>query len=149
MKYAKYFLASVAILAVSSLLYTVMWERVDSKKTLVQAAESYASEINSDGPVEIEVTPVEISPSKEWKFRVALDTHTTPITEDIVKSSKLIDGEGKEYQAVSWDGDEAGGHHRKGVLTFQPVRPMPQTIVLRIENVGGVQTREFSWELKK
>lgn len=140
MKYAKYFLVGIAFLAISSLFYTLMWERV---------AESYKPEINSEGPVAIEVTPLEIFPSKPWKFDVALNTHTTPITEDIAKSSKLVDSAGKEYQAISWDGTEPGGHHREGVLTFQPIISMPTSIELRIENVGGVLSRVFSWDLNK
>ena len=48
---------------------------------------------------------------------------------------------------MAWEGDPPGGHHRKGVLVFKPLDPMPATITLDVREVGGVADRTFTWNL--
>lgn len=111
------------------------------------AAQSFETQTNTDGGVMVKVTPKNISAgSKSWEFEVSLGTHTGDLGQDLAKVSVLMDAEGKEHAAIGWDGDPPGGHHRKGVLRFQPLESVPQTLELRISGIGG-ETRVFRWKL--
>lgn len=90
----------------------------------------------------VEVLPQDPSFSGQlWKFDVTFDTHSGDLNQDLVKIAALKDNKGNVYRAVSWEGDPPGGHHRGGTLSFQPINPKPQKIILQIEE------RNFSWEL--
>lgn len=103
---------------------------------------------NSEGSVEISVTPKDLSENaKTWDFEISLDTHTEELKEDLVSVSVLSSGDGKEYKPISWDGMPPGGHHRSGVLKFNPITPLPKLIKLKIFQIGGVNERIFEWEL--
>lgn len=97
--------------------------------------------------VTVTVAPVNIFPqSKELRFNVLMDTHSVELDQDMAKISVLIDGQGKEYKPVRWEGAEAGGHHREGVLIFTSIVPYPQNLKLVIKNIAGVP-RSFLWTL--
>jgi hypothetical protein len=111
------------------------------------SAIAFETQTNADGGVTVKVTPKNISAgSKNWEFEVSLGTHMGDLGQDLAKVSVLIDAEGKEHAAIGWDGDPPGGHHRKGVLRFQPLDAVPPTLELRISGVAGV-TRVFRWKL--
>jgi hypothetical protein len=86
--------------------------------------------------------------AKSWNFEIVLDTHSQDLGDDLVKSAVLVDGAGREYKPTSWDGVAPGGHHRKGVLRFDPVSPLPQAIELQIRRAGEARPRVFRWELR-
>ena len=46
------------------------------------------------------------------------------------------------------DGDPPGGHHRKGVLRFAPIAPVPDAVELRLQRPGESAPRSFTWTLK-
>ena len=75
------------------------------------------------------------------------DTHSEELSEDLVAVSELLDDQGKAYKPTSWDGSPPGGHHRNGVLKFNPISPKPRSLELKIKNVGGVVERSFKWDL--
>ncbi len=95
----------------------------------------------------VSVTPVSLPDSGNWQFAVQFNTHVTPITQDIAAVSVLSDGKGHEEKPVAWQGDPPGGHHRKGVLLFKPMNPRPDSITLKIRQVGSVPERAFTWKL--
>jgi hypothetical protein len=95
----------------------------------------------------VSATPVSLPDSGNWRFAVQLNTHVTPITQDIAAVSVLSDGKGHEEKPVVWQGDPPGGHHRKGVLLFKPMNPRPDSITLKIRQVGSVPERAFTWKL--
>lgn len=104
-----------------------------------------SSRIDNQASVTVTVTPVDISPeSKEWKFAVVMDTHSTELDQDLTKTSVLVDDQGTEYKPLRWDG-AVGGHHREGVLMFNQITPIPKTVELRISGVGNVM-RSFIWK---
>jgi len=105
---------------------------------------------NREGPATVKVIPKNISPgSKSWDFEVTLSTHTVPLDQDMTRAAVLIAGSGKPQAPMSWEGDPPGGHHRKGVLRFQPPSAMPRQIELQINGIGDVNKRVFRWPLSK
>lgn len=103
---------------------------------------------SNEGQVKVSVTPESLSKTAEtWRFAVQFNTHVTPITQDMVAVTSLSDGKDFGEKPTTWQGDPPGGHHRKGVLVFKPIEPMPAKITLHIRQVGGVADRTFSWNL--
>ncbi|MBI4189012.1 MAG: hypothetical protein HY525_00565 [Betaproteobacteria bacterium] len=101
------------------------------------------------GGVTVALTPQNLTTSaKSWDFKVVLDTHSGDLSDDLVKSSLLLDSAGKHYAPIAWDGAPPGGHHREGVLRFKPVFPQPQSIELQITRSGEAAPRTFRWQLK-
>lgn len=100
-------------------------------------------------PVTIKVTPVEFGKSAgTWKFDIVFDTHSGSLDEDPREIATLIDEEGNAYRSLAWEGAGPGGHHREGVLVFAPISPLPQLITLKIQAIGGIAERTFTWEMK-
>lgn len=109
---------------------------------------SLESRENNEGPVVITVTPLNLKDnSSTWNFEIVLNTHSGSIDDDLVAVSELVDDQEKLYKPVSWEGDNPGGHHRTGVLKFNPISPKPKSIELKIKNVGGVAERSFKWNI--
>lgn len=107
---------------------------------------AFAEKTNSEGTVTIKVTPQNISGDAEsWDFKISLDTHSGDLTDDLTAVSLLSDEKGKEFKPISWVGDPPSGHHREGILKFDPISPKPESITLKINQVGGVEKRIFLW----
>ncbi len=103
---------------------------------------------SNDGPVSVTVTPLDTGDNSPlWSFDIALNTHSEEIGEDLAVVSVLMDDEGKTYRPISWEGSPPGGHHRSGVLKFSAISPRPNSLELKINNVGGIPERSFKWEL--
>jgi hypothetical protein len=103
---------------------------------------------NAEGEVRVSVTPENLSKTAgTWRFAIQFNTHTTPITQDMVAVTSLSDGKGAGEKPAAWEGDPPGGHHRRGVLVFKPIDPLPATVTLHIREVGGVADRIFTWNL--
>jgi len=110
--------------------------------------ENWESKTDNQAAVSITVTSIDISSqSKEWKFDIVMDTHSVELDQDMTESAVLIDGQDKEYKPIGWEGP-SGGHHREGVLVFDPIEPMPKYIELKIKNIGGVNERLFKWNIE-
>ncbi|OGM13048.1 hypothetical protein A3A76_01960 [Candidatus Woesebacteria bacterium RIFCSPLOWO2_01_FULL_39_23] len=122
--------------------------QLESEQQEVQT--SLAPQTNSEGAVEVEVTPNEISANSDsWQFKIVLNTHSVELDQDLTKLAFLKDSGGNEYLPLSWDGAPPGGHHREGVLTFRPVSPQPAFIELVIKDIDGIKERKFTWDLKQ
>lgn len=76
--------------------------------------------------------------STVWTFEAILDTHSVNLDQDLTKTAVLIDDKKNEYKSISWEGDPAGGHHRKGILKFKPVLPFPSKIELKLKDIACV-----------
>jgi hypothetical protein len=96
----------------------------------------------------VKVTPLDISANATtWRFEVVLDTHANDLSQEILAASALI-GNGKAWLPIAWEGDGPGGHHRKGVLVFDPIHPTPTSIALKLYRLGGVTERIFIWPMQ-
>jgi hypothetical protein len=114
-------------------------QQTDTKQKLEPKIDEQAS-------VTVIITPIDISPqSKEWKFDVVINTHSVELDQDMTKVSILVDDNGKEYKPLRWEGGEAGGHHREGVLIFNEVASNIKSVELKISGIGGVD-RNFIWK---
>lgn len=113
----------------------------------VTAAQSLPSQTSSQSGVTIKVTPKNLTGSV-WEFDVVFDTHTQELKDDLLKSAVLVDASGAQTSPIGWKGDPPAGHHRKGILRFNPVTPPSAAIELRIVRSGESAPRSFRWTLK-
>lgn len=112
-------------------------------------AKELAAISTQDRGVTVRAKPADLAiEAKAWTFELRLDTHSQDLTDDLVRASVLIDDAGKQYAALAWDGMPPGGHHRRGVLSFAPIRPLPAAVELRIQRPGEPAPRRFRWPLK-
>ena len=99
------------------------------------------------GEVGVVVIPMIDPDAKKWEFKVTLDTHSVALDQDMTQVSVLLDDVGTSHLPIAWEGAEPGGHHREGVLKFNPITPEPNTLTLKIKGIGGIQERTFQWQL--
>jgi len=112
-------------------------------------AAELAPQSRQAGGVSISVQPTDVSAAaKAWQFQVTLTTHSGDLGDDLTRTATIVDAAGKQHPAASWEGDPAGGHHRKGVLRFKALLPRPDALELRILRVGETVPRKFNWKLK-
>ena len=113
------------------------------------AASHLAAQTSSARSVTVKATPQNVAgDTKMWSFAIVLDTHSAELNDDLVKSSILRDSASGRFTPVAWDGAPPGGHHREGVLRFNPVSPRPQSIELQITRADEEAPRSFRWQLK-
>ncbi|MCZ7566073.1 MAG: hypothetical protein M5U08_21685 [Burkholderiales bacterium] len=107
------------------------------------SARELAQQTSRDRGVTVQVKPVDLSPgAKSWAFEVVLDTHSQDLADDLVRTTMLEAG-GATLAPTGWEGDPPGGHHRKGVLRFAPITPMPEAVELLIARPGESAPRSF------
>ena len=111
------------------------------------AAATLPSQTSSQSSVTVKVTPRNLA-AGAWEFDVVFDTHSQELTDDLGKTAVLVPDARASHTPVKWQGDPPGGHHRKGVLEFKPVSPMPAAIELQIKRNGETAPRLFRWKLK-
>jgi hypothetical protein len=76
-----------------------------------------------------------------------MNTHIKPLIDDLTAVSVLIGNDGERIKPIAWQGETAGGHHRKGVLQFAAPPNKPKVIELQMRGFGGADMRAFRWEL--
>ena len=112
-------------------------------------AKELAGISTKDQGVTVLAKPVNVAAdAKSWTFELRFDTHTQELTDDLVRTSVLIDDAGKQFAPLAWEGMAPGAHHRKGVLSFAPIKPLPAAVELRIQRAGENAPRSFRWPLK-
>ncbi len=115
---------------------------------LPSAAAESGSQKTTDSGVTVTVTPKNLSrEAATWDFFVVLDTHSQELSDDLLKSSMLLDGAGGRYAPIAWDGAAPGGHHREGVLRFKTPSLKPQSIELQIKRNSETAPRSFRWPI--
>ena len=113
----------------------------------VTAAPALPTQTSSQSGVTVKITPRTLA-AGTWEFEVVFDTHSQELTDDLGKTAVLVSDGRTSHSPVKWQGDPPGGHHRKGVLEFKPVSPMPAAIELQIKRNGETAPRLFRWKLK-
>lgn len=107
-------------------------------------------QLSNENAVMVEVTPLNLPGGRPTlDFEVAFNTHSVDLGFDPAAISVLRDDQGREYPAIAWDGVGPGGHHRSGVLHFEPLESVPQFVELVIHDVAGVPERVFHWDLSQ
>lgn len=107
------------------------------------------SRTNDEASVRVVVTPKTLTAgAAAWDFEVIMDTHTKPLTDDLLRVAVMIDENGRRYAPLSWQGDGPGGHHRKGILRFPAPGEQPKAVELHVTGVGGTGKSVFRWELE-
>lgn len=114
---------------------------------MTSRASAYEARTSDTAGVRVVVVPkTPAQNAKTWDFEVTMDTHTKPLTEDLSQTVTLVVGTDRAITPIGWQGDAPGGHHRKGVLSFEVPPEMPAAFELR-SNIGGA-VRTFRWETK-
>jgi hypothetical protein len=113
----------------------------------VLAAQSLKQQTSNLSAVAVKVTPRNVQ-GDVWEFDVVFDTHSQDLNDDLLKNAVLAGASGAQATPVAWNGDPPGGHHRKGVLRFNAIKPRPDTLELRIHRPGEAAPRGFRWSMK-
>lgn len=113
----------------------------------VSAADGLPIQTTNQSAVTVKVTPRNLQ-GEVWEFDVVFDTHSQALNDDLTKEAVLVAKDGTKVSPVDWKGDPPGGHHRKGVLRFNALKPAPATVTLLISRPGEPQPRSFLWDLK-
>lgn len=82
----------------------------------------------SAGAIDVTATPT--AADGATVIRVVFDTHSVDLDFDPVEIA-VLDVDGREVRATSWDGPGPGGHHREGDLTFA-VQAAPKDMALEL-----------------
>ena len=119
----------------------------DLQKTQLEDTAGWETKTDDQAGVTVVVTPLELSnQSQEWRFEITMDTHSVALDQNLIESSLLVDGSGNEFKPIRWDGP-VGGHHREGILVFNPISPLPQLFELKITGINDA-VRKFTWQFK-
>jgi len=113
------------------------------------SAATLVQQTSSDRGVTVRATPRDLSPkAKIWEFEIVLETHSQDLSDDLKAVSWIIGEGGGRMAPTAWEGDPPGGHHRKGVLRFTSMAPLPEIVELRIMRPGEGSPRSFRWQTK-
>lgn len=107
-----------------------------------------APQSNDEAQVSVLVTPITLESGKPAIFEIVMDTHSVELDADLLQAAVLRDDAGNEYKPQTWDGPGAGGHHRAGKLTFDPLPADARTVTFILKNVAQVPERIFIWKLE-
>jgi len=144
----RYLLAAVVLVA-AGLIVFLGGQRSKENRQVSKEQTQLKPQTNSEGQVEVEVTPVDVSPNSEaWKFGVTLNTHSVELDYDLKKITVLVDDKGTAFRPEIWEGAGPGGHHREGILKFPTFPTMTDTITLNIQDVGDIAERSFTWSIE-
>ncbi len=119
-------------------------DKIAEKNNVVEASSTVYSDSQTNSEGEVSITVAAIN-RVEWSFAISLETHSVDIKEDLTQVVVLVDEDGNEYKPINWTGDPPGGHHRKGVLSFGEITPIPRSVALLIYQIGGIDERKFEW----
>lgn len=114
----------------------------------LHAAPALAPQTSEQAAVTVKVTPQNLQ-GNYWEFELVFDTHSQELADDLLKGAVLVTSDGTQIAPAEWRGDPPGGHHRKGVLRFNALKPPPDTVHLRVSRPGEAKPRSFRWELKR
>lgn len=99
----------------------------------------------SMGAVDVEVTPVSITPQADIVFKLSLNTHSVDLGYDYTQIATLTDDQGNSYKPSRWTG-ESGGHHLEGELIFPPLSNKPKELILKLDGIDN-ESEIFIWQL--
>ena len=154
MKYIRFIMIGLAFVFLIYVFFVIFQDRTKSGAENTQTNQEptilqWETKTDEQPPIIIKVTPVEFGKHfQTWKFRIVFDTHSGSLDGDLLTAVVLVDETGKEFPPIAWEGDGPGGHHREGVLVFDPISPAQSSVEIKIKNVGGVTERSLMWEMR-
>ena len=93
--------------------------------------------------VTVAVTPGNVDADNGiWDFAIALDSRGARLNDELMDSVVLA-GDGRQVKPLAWEGAQAGGTHRAGVLKFIALKPRPKELELRMQRPGEKAPRVF------
>ena len=99
------------------------------------APENATAEPATASAGEIDVTATPTSADGKTVIRVVFDTHSVDLDFDPVEIA-VLEVDGRELRATSWDGPGPGGHHREGNLSFDvAASPADMALTLGLDTV--------------
>lgn len=101
---------------------------------------SLSTQVVQAGEIEVTVTPT--MASGKAGFALVLDTHSVELDMDLAAAATLT-VDGRDAGTASWVGQEPGGHHREGTLTFSADVGDGSILVLRLD--GFAEPVEVTW----
>ncbi len=116
----------------------VLWR--SSSSAVPEPAPSPSTQVVQAGEVEVTVTPT-MAPGNAG-FALVLDTHSVELDMDLAAAATLT-VDGRDAGTASWAGQEPGGHHREGTLTFAADASDGSILVLRLD--GLAEPVEVTW----
>lgn len=119
--------AVIAVVIASALL----WRSTSS--AVPEPGPSLATQVVQAGEIEVTVTPT--MASGKAGFALVLDTHSVELDMDVAAVATLT-VDGRDAGTASWVGQEPGGHHREGTLTFSADVSDASILVLRLDGLG-------------
>jgi hypothetical protein len=95
--------------------------------------------------VTVAVTPGNVDEdSSIWDFAVAIDAPGKRVDDALLDTVVLV-GYGPRVKPLAWEGDQAAGRHRAGVLKFIAIRPRPKELRLQMTRPGEAKPRIFQF----
>lgn len=156
MKYGKVLVFNLAIIMVGIAIYFVISNRANfinktlNVPNLPSEQSTLKTQTTTIGNVTYKVTPKSLSKSSSsWDFEIVLDTHTGSLDQDLASQVRLSADKAVENQVGKWEGDPLGGHHREGVLKFQPLGSDVASVTLKINPDENMKETNFTWEVKE
>jgi hypothetical protein len=113
----------------------------------ILTAQPLKLQTSNQSAVTVKATPKNVQ-GDVWEFEIVFDTHSQDLKDDLLKSAVLLTADGKQVAPTAWNGDPPSGHHRKGVLQFNAIKPQPDLLELRITRPGEPAPRIFKWNIK-
>ncbi|MEW6689273.1 MAG: hypothetical protein AB1452_09320 [Pseudomonadota bacterium] len=111
------------------------------------AAGNLPPQTSRQSGVTVKVTPRSFS-GAQWEFDIVFDTHSQDLNDDLLKAAVIVADGGAPSSPTGWQGDGPGGHHRKGLLRFEPATASPASVELRLQRPGEAGPRVFRWKLR-
>lgn len=139
------FVSFFAMLVAFILVLKQNGRQTPAENKTISAQKTFQKQVNEQGDVSIEVTPVSLAKGKEATFSVSFDTHSINLDYDIASLAAIIDEKGKRYSAIAWTGGR-GGHHLSGELRFPPLPTFISKVTLVVFNIDA-NDRQFVWSL--
>lgn len=158
MKYIFYISVGLAVVALFYFGVSNRGELQPSQEQQLQPAQGVQSvnrtrsngetKTDAQGAVTVTVTPVAFGKdAAPWTFNIVFDTHSGSLDDDVLAAVSLVDDRGNVYQPLAWEGLDPGGHHREGLLVFEALDSMLESVELKIKNIGNIPERTFMWNI--
>ena len=110
----------------------------------VKNSPQFETQISDEDSITVSVTPLSIfEKGNNWTFEIALDTHAGELSTDLMQDAILIDENGQNFNPIFWEGDEPGGHHLSGILSFSALDT--ESATLKIMNIPEGKIRIFTF----